>query len=215
MIQLPIDGVLRDFVDVQTYRKLHHLPNSFGVNTFEPKSYDGLGSIAHAGDVLRTMKDHFLSEMPDFASPQKWLLLQDQEQARFRSLLVETNTQVGLREPEIDFAVAGFVNVYSQWVYVLFHAKATHTPPKSFDEIYHAWLHESVRVASQIYHYKHSVDVWQVKIISHVYGRIGLQIQRGDIVEHVYDHNLACPAEHFMRSFMSDVAAHIQSACNI
>lgn len=215
MIQLPVGGVLHTFIDARVYRPQHNLPDDFGVNTFEAKSYDGLGSISHAGDVLRAMKDRFLAEMPSYTLPHQWLLMQDAEQNRFHTLLVETNQHVGLREAEIDFAVAGFVNVYSQWVYVLIHAASTRMPPKPFDQIYRDWLHESIRVASQIHDYQIDGEVWQVQVVSYVYGRIGLQIRRGDVVEYVYDHSLACPAERFMESLMTAVAAHIQMACRL
>ncbi|MCI0712219.1 MAG: hypothetical protein L0154_18840 [Chloroflexi bacterium] len=215
MMQLPVGGVLHTFIDARVYRQQHNLPDDFGVNTFEAKSYDGLGSISHAGDVLRAMKDRFLAEMPAYPLPHQWLLMQEQEQNRFHTLLVETNHHVGLREAEIDFAVAGFVNVYSQWVYALIHAVSTRTSPKPFEQIYRDWLDESIRVASQSHHYESNGEVWQVQIVSHVYGRIGLQMQRGDIVEYVYDHSLACPAERFMETLMTEVAAHIQMACGL
>lgn len=213
MIQLPVNGNLEVFVDAKSYRDEHNLSADFGVNTFEDKNYVGLGSISQAGDVLRAMKDRFLDGMPTHSNPQQWLLMQDQEQSRFYALLMEMNSQVGLRESEIDFAVAGFVNVYSQWVYALIHAAATRNTPKPFSEIYRGWLNESVRVASQTHAYQHGGETWHVRIVSHVYGRIGLQIQRGDIIEFVYDHSLACPAERFMEGLMTDVAAHIQAAC--
>ena len=215
MLRFPVNGVFQTFVDARVYRQQHNLPDDFGVNTFEAKSYDGLGSISEAGEVLRAMRDRFLSEMPSYTIPHQWLLLQDQEQARFHKLLMETNHHVGLREAEIDFAVAGFVNVYSQWVYVLIHAASTLTPPKPFDHVYRDWLHESIRIASQVHRYENNGETLQVQIVSHVYGRVGLQIRRGELVEYIYDHSLACPAERFMESLMTAVAAHIQMACGL
>lgn len=214
-MRLKIDQDIQQFIDIRVFRNQHNLPENFGVSQFERKSYEGLGTIQGSGEALRQMRQIFVAALPAYTTPVEWLLAQSDIQGSFLTSLLSINDQVGLREPEIDFAVAGFVNVYSQWVYTLIHAASSGKPPKAFQQVYQDWLFETIRVANQCYVYNHQDKTWEVQLISHVYGRVGLKIQQGDDVVYVYDHSLACPAEHFMEGLLADTAAHIQKSCEL
>lgn len=215
MMEFKIDGVIQQFVTLKVYREIHHLPLDFHINLFEGKTYVGLGSIESGTAELAHLRKNILQRLPNYAQPQDWLNHQPPLQIIFREELLAINDRIGLREPEVDFAMAGFGDVCQQWIYTLIYAQATKTPPPLFTQIYQDWLMNSLRVAQTRYPYVHAGETWFVQIISHAYGRIGLQIQRGNVLDYVLDMRLACPAENFMDALLATVADHIQQACGL
>jgi hypothetical protein len=51
-----------------------------------------------------------------------------------------------------------------------------------------------------------------VQIIAHAYGRAGMVIHASDETFYVYDAALGCPAEGFMSTLLSDIAARMLAA---
>ncbi|MCA9334471.1 hypothetical protein KC963_05465, partial [Candidatus Saccharibacteria bacterium] len=77
-------------------------------------------------------------------------------------------------------------------------------PP--FQLVYHDWLNSTVRVYAQKHTYTLDDELAAVQLVAHVYGRIGLLIHTPVITYAVYDSALACPAEGFMTTLLTDLA---------
>jgi hypothetical protein len=214
-MQLLIEGQLQQFIDLRTYQTQHQLPDSFSLALFEQKSYEGLGSIDHAGTALVNLKRDLLAQLPRWKTPKEWLDHHPELQEQFYQMLVATNEQVGLRESEIEFAVAGYGDVCHVWIYHLIYAKTTRHDAQAFMAVYAQWLFDSVGLAQTIYPYSHQGEEWHIQVVIHAYGRVGLRIQRGVLVDYVMDNRLACPAEGFMVGLFTDVAAHIRESCGM
>lgn len=208
-MRLQINGTIHDFTDLKTFRAEYDLPDTFGVSLFEPKDYTGLGRIDGAGAELNALREAVLARLPPSLNLQGWLQAVDDLQTFFWQQLAAINDVIGLREPEIDFAAAGFGDVCRAVVYALIAARAQHEAPPSFSQIYSDWLFSTVKVSAKIHDYAHQGSRWHVKVISHAYGRIGLIIYTEDVTHYVLDSRLACPAEGFMLHLLRDVAAHI------
>lgn len=199
-MQLLLDGERRDFIPIKTFRAAHELPESFGVSQFEPKDYTGLGSIEHKGAALNDLREFVLESIPANLSPQQWLQFLPTLQKTFRRHLMLSGT--GLREAEIDFAVAGLENVCQSLLYARIRADANHLPTPPFEVIYNDWLQTTVRISHTAYAY----EGWQVQIVTHAFGRVGLMIQAENDRYYVLDNQLTCPAEHFMHDLLRDIA---------
>lgn len=217
IMEFKIDGVIRQFIPLKTYREMYRLPPDFHINRFEAKIYAGLGSIESAATELATLRANILQRLPNYTQPQAWLNHQPPLQVIFREELLAINHVVGLHEPEVDFAMAGFGDVCHQWIYALIYAQATKNTPPPFSAVYHDWLMNSLRVAQTRHAYIQADETWLIQVISHAYGRIGLQIQRGNepIADYALDMRLACPAENFMDILLATVAEHIQQGCGL
>jgi hypothetical protein len=196
-------------IPVTDFRAQYHLPESFGVNHFEPKDYTGLARLDAAGDALHQLKTRLLSRIPDTLSLPDLLSLVDSLQQHFETELRAINDRVGLREPEIDFAVAGFGDVLRMWTYRVIAWQTGNTDTPDFAAIYQTWLNDSTRLSQQQHEYEHQGDVWQVQILNDVYGRIGLRIDMLQQTVYVQDNNLACPAAGFMFRLLQDCTGHI------
>lgn len=210
-MHLMMDGQMREFVEIRAFRASQGLPEEFRVAYFEPKDYTGLGSIEHAAHDLVDLRRRLLAAMPSLPTLPQWMAYLPGLQQLFRDQLEAINEQVGLREVEIDFAAAGFGDVCQAWVYALVHAQASRQPPPPFKQVYAEWLYSTIRQSALVHRYQD----WQVQMITHAYGRIGLAASRGDQTFYVYDAALACPAEGYMLTLLSDVTAQIAKAVNL
>lgn len=215
MLEFKVDGINQQFILLRTYRETHRLPAEFHINAFEAKTYTGLGSIDSASNELATLRHNVLNRLVAHTQPQNWLNHNPSLQTIFHDELLAINAKIGLHDSEVDFAMAGFGDVCHQWIYALVYAQASKKPPPPFATVYQQWLMDSLRVASTVHDYTHENIPWQVQVISHAYGRFGLQIQRGTETDYVLDTRLACPAENFMDALLMSVAEHIQTCCGL
>jgi len=212
MKQFLIDNTLQTFLPIKDFRAQYHLPDTFGMALFQPKDYTGLGSLDHAGAALQTLHHTILAAIPAQTPAQGWTAFTLQLQLIFRRALMSANPQIGLHPTEVDYAVAGFSEVCQMFLYALRQAQMQAQPLPSFSKVYHGWLFRSLEVSQTVFPYTWQDETWQIQLIRHIYGRVGMKIQRGDTVHYVYDAALACPAEGFMAALLSDVAAQLSTA---
>jgi hypothetical protein len=206
-MHITIDGQPTAFTPLRDFRAAHNLPTAFGVALFEPKDYAGLGHIDGAGAALNSLREALLNALPARITPAALLALTADLTERFRVELTRINPEVGLREAEIEFAVAGFGDVCNAYAYALLRDRAAH-----FQTVYRDWLGDSVRVFSTVYAYEHAGERWQVRVAAHAYGRFGLLIETPRGSHAVYDPALACPAKGFMAALLSEVCAGLAQA---
>ena len=204
-MHLQIDGHDRHFTDLKTFQSQYGLGAEFGVGMFEPKDLTGLGRIDGAGPEMTALFNRTLAHLPGRRSLTDWLDFIPTLQAHFRDELEAINPRIGLREPEVEFAVAGLGDLCRALIYGRIHAQARRQPAPDFDHIYREWLYGTVRVAARAHHYRG----WTLRLISHAYGRIGLQIDTDEGRCYVVDHQLACPAERFMERLLREIADRI------
>lgn len=197
-----IDGIERTFTPIKAFRAAHDLPPAFAVRHFEPKDYVGLGSLERAGDALTTLRAAVLNAAPAGQPVLAWLANAPALTDRFRAELLAINPRVGLREVEIDFAAAGFGDVLTAFLYARLR-----DPAADFQAVYAAWLHDSIRISQT----EHAYDGWRVRVITHAYGRFGLECVRAGDTHYVYDAALACPAQGFMESLLAAVCEKLPS----
>lgn len=212
-MQLMLDDRPREFMPIRAFRDTYQLPDSFGVNYFEPKNYTGLGSIEGAHRQLHDLRQAMLNHLPATVHIGDLLFLKDQLQALFETYLKGINAAIGLQIVEIDFAVAGFGDVLETWVYALVgHRSQSFTPPPNFEDIYQAWLNSTVRLSQTMHPYENNGDLWRVQIVNHVYGRAGLRVETADGVQYVEDGRLACPTENFMHHLLVEITTRLMNA---
>lgn len=211
MQTLMLRGQPQTLLPIQSFRSQHRLAGSFGVSLFEPKDYAGLAALNQAGGDLQSLKSAVLNAAAVPSGLQRHALLMHGDHLRevFEAELRRINPRIGLREPEIDFAVAGFGSMCSAWLYELIRAGGQ-TP--DFASVYTQWFNDSVRVSSLEHLYLHSGNQWRIHIINAIYGRLGLEITLEDEqVVYVSDSLYACPAEGFMASLLHEVAQTLAS----
>jgi hypothetical protein len=206
-MQLLIDGEIRPFVPIKTFRARYDLPPEFGVRLFEPKDYTGLGSIDRAGAALSEVRAAVLASAPRGLSPAGWLAALPALQSQFRAELNRINPIVGLHEVEIDFAAAGFGDMTQAFVYALARAQSADDRPPTFEAVYRAWLNSTVRISGLVHRYDYRGQRWAIQIVNHAYGRAGLIVKTDEGQHYVHDPALGCPAEGFMWGLLGEVAA--------
>jgi hypothetical protein len=206
LMKLNIDGHSYTFIPIRAFRAAHDLPPEFGVAMFEPKTYEGLGSVEGAGAELNGVRAALLAAIPSRVAPTDLLPTVEALMSLFKTQLYAVNNVVGLRPVEVDFAVAGFADVTQAFAYALVRARLGGDPP-DFDTIYQAWLESSARVAYTVHEYTHNERVWQVQVVSHAYGRAGLIAESDGEIYYVADATIACPAEGFMAGLLREVCA--------
>lgn len=217
-MQLAIDGQRQTFIPLLTFRSQHRLPPEFAVAYFEPKEWQGLGSMEGSGQALLQMRQRLLEAIPPSVS---LTALISQAQALtdcFQRELNAINSQIGLREVEVEFAVAGFADVMQSVAYNLIQLSHTHQHNLAqiknqfdFSSLYQNWLDASARVSVPPRSYLHEGVSYQVQIIYNAYGRVGLKVNTADEVYYVSDPALACPAANYMLDLCSAAA---QVLCN-
>ena len=212
-MDLLIDGVRRSFTPIRQYRAAHGLPDEFGVALFESKDYGDLGSIdgTEAGAALNALRAAVLAAIPPHIALAELVSTAEALTSFFRAHMYAINTVVNLKPAEIDFAAAGFADVTQNYAYALLRARLSRTDAPPFMAIYGAWLESSARVATTEHEYVHGGDVWRVRVVSHAYGRAGLQVERGAAVNDVADGALACPADGFMAALLRETCEGMRS----
>jgi hypothetical protein len=202
-VRLTIDGAARQFVPVKAFRAEHGLPPEFGVALFEPKDFAGLGRIDGAGADLNAVRTAVLNAIPAELALRGWLGFVPTLTDVFTAQLRDINARVNLRDVEIEFAAAGFADVCNATVYALLRGDA---PP--FAAVYGEWLDGTARVSQR----RHEYGGWQVRIVTHAYGRAGMIVAGGGATHYVADAAIGCPAEGYMAALLGDVAARIALA---
>jgi hypothetical protein len=215
-MHLTINNQLQEFMSLQQFSRQWGLPDDFGVNVFEPKSWEGLGSIKGAGDAMTAMKDAVIAAIPEAIPVAALLSVVDILSQSFRYQLEMANQHIGLRLHDVGFAVAGFEDVVRDVVYQLLRLNHTYQGDLSqtrqkfdFLSVYQTWLDASARVSSEVYTYRHAENTFDVRIVNHIYGRVGLQVMIDSKTYFVADKSLACPGEHFMDELCREVAETI------
>lgn len=210
-MRLKMNGQAQDFMPLPDFRVAHDLPDTFGLAYFQPKDEVGLGSIDGAGAVLGAVRGAVAEAVPGAVPAADWLGVVPRLAATFEAALVQANAAIGLREAEISFAVGGFGDVCSAYALALFRAQVTRQPAPDFDAVYADWLWGTVRTAGAV-PYDHGGVTWQVRVVYHAYGRVGLMVTMQDTTTYVLDKALACPAEGFMQGLLRAVAAKMAAA---
>ncbi len=201
-----IDGQPRTLISIKDFRAQHHLLSEFKLSLFEPKDYTGLGSIERAGAELNAVRRAVLEAIPQRITGETLLttVLPNLERV-FEDQLYAINVQVGLKDVEIGFAVSGFADVCRAWGYAYLRSRIDKAPAPDFNAVYADWLNNSIRVSQA----RHPYQTWQVQVLTHAYGRFGLVIHASDAAHYVYDPSLACPAEGYMMTLLSEVIQNI------
>jgi len=201
-VRLYLEGQWRDLLALRAFRQAHALPADFGVGRFAPKHDDGLAHLDAAGQALSLVRQDVLVALP--AGPSEPLAHLEGLAQAFDAALRRHNGLVGLREPEIGYAVAGLRDALEAWAFARLHPARAQ---ESFAQVYGRWVGESARLDQQCHPYDHRGQAWQVQIISTVYGRAGLRVvdPKGG-VHWVADEALACPAEGFMGRLLAELA---------
>jgi hypothetical protein len=213
MMHLTIAGYTHTFIPLQIFRSQWGLPDDFNLAYFEPKDWQGLGSLEGSGKALAIVRQRMIE-----AVPQTIILAQLISQVEaltnlFYRELAAINSQIGLRDVEVDFAVAGFADVSQSVAYHLMQLSHVyrHDPtqiPLNFDflAIYQSWLDASARISATTHLYVHENVGYEVQIVYNAYGRVGLKVQVFDEITYVIDMALACPAANYMMDLCGEVA---------
>lgn len=211
-MRLTIRGVPQQFTDIKTFRAVQGLPEEFGVALFEPKDYTGLGRIDRAGSALNDVKQATLNTIPQQLPLRAWLTYLPTVSAAFEEKLRAVNPRIGLRDIEVEFAAAGFQDLCSTLIFALMKARTAGVSPPDFVDVHAAWLDTTVRTLHTVYHYRHNDEDWQVQTVYHAYGRAGLIVQTPSETYYLHDSALGCPAEGFMLTLFTQVAAKIAAS---
>lgn len=217
-MQLAIDGQRQTFIPLATFRSQQGLPTDFAVAYFEPKEWQGLGSLDGSGSALPLVRQRVLAAIPPSVLLTELIFQAQALTACFQRELTAINRQIGLREVEVEFAVAGFADVMQSVAYTLIQLSHTHQHNLAqikeqfdFSSLYQNWLDASARVSTPPRIYLHEGVSCQVQIIYNAYGRVGLKVTTADEVYYVSDPALACPAATYMFDLCSAAA---QSLCD-
>lgn len=208
-MQITVEGCAHTLIPIWAFRAAHSLPDSFGVASFEPKDFTGLGRIDTAGAALLGLRADVLAATPAGLPIARWRDALPALIRRFEASMTAINDQIGLRAPEIEFAVGGFSDALYAYAYAAIRSGAA----PDFMAAYGAWLDESVRVSQTVYGYPHGDEEWAVWVLNYVYGRLGLIVEiPGGGRHYLLDSSYACPAEGFMLSLLRDCAAKLRGA---
>ena len=113
-MQLTINGQPQTFISIQTFRSQWNLPDEFQTDYFEPKDWEGLGSMKGAHDALAQMRREVLATVPETITPLNILSTVDLLTTSYRYQLEKANEQMELRQHDVGFAVAGFEDVMAK-----------------------------------------------------------------------------------------------------
>jgi hypothetical protein len=221
-MQMTINGHLQTFIPLQTFRQQWHLPDDFNLAYFEPKAWQGLGSVEGAGPALALLKQRVVAAVPSLTTPAKLLSHIELLTRIFQQELIAANTQIRLQEVEVDFAVAGFQDVMQTAGYRLIQLSQLYRGDLAqiqakfdFLAVYQEWLDSSVRIASRKTIYPWAGQQFRVRVIYNAYGRVGLDIRVAEEVYYVMDTALACPAASYMLSLCQEVAQGLAGALTL
>lgn len=205
-MDLSIRGQQQRFQSVKNFRASYNLPDDFGIETFQPKDYSDLGSIDHAHSDLAAVHKTILAAVPAQRPSEGWLAWSITLQLLFQKQLREINPHIGLKNSEITYAVAGFGDICQVMIHEISKASMMGRDLPLFTQMYSRWLNSTVEVSDRHHTYPYQDEVWNIYIIRHRFGRIGLMIEMAAGTQYVYDGHLICPAEGFMYSLMRDIA---------
>jgi len=211
-MQLTVDGAQRTFTPLPAFRQQWGLPPEFCIACFEPKDWQGLGSLDGAGEALDKVKRQVVNAVPRQAPLSELSGVAEALTGVFRRALVGANEAVGLREQEIDFAVAGFQAitqaVADQLFRLCYAARGDVRRAREayrYDEVYRAWLDHSVEVSGVTHTYAHGGAQFDVRVIYYAYGRIGMEVRVTGQTHYVLDTALACPAASYMKDLCQEL----------
>ncbi|NJN95965.1 MAG: hypothetical protein HC875_18580 [Anaerolineales bacterium] len=221
-MQLAIDGQCQTFIPLATFRSQRGLPPEFAVAYFEPKEWQGLGSMEGSSQALLQMRQRLLDAVPQTV-PLTELIPQAQAITDcFHHELAAINSQIGLREVEVEFAVAGFADVMQSVAYNLIQLSHTHQHNLAqvknqfdFSSLYQNWLDASARVSAPPRSYLHEGISYRIQIVYNAYGRVGLKVSAADEVYYVLDPTLGCPAANYMFDLCDAVAQALFAALTL
>lgn len=211
-MNLRVQGKLQNFTSLGEFQQRFDLPSSFRLDMLQPKQDRELGSIEQAGEALNEVRTRVIDVIPQDVAPTQWMTEVATLASTFEAELNRINAYVGLRPVEIDFAVEGFRGVCSAVAFAVVRAHTTRTEPPSFHEIYAEWLQDTVQISQEMHEYIYGDETWQLQIVSHAYGRVGLVVTTPHDVHYVVDKSLACPAEGYMARLLHDVAAQMMTS---
>ncbi len=216
-MQLTIDGAPRTFIPLPAFRQQWDLPDEFGVAYFEPKDWQGLGALDHAGEALEKVKQQVLRVVPRTLAVNALLDWVEPLTTVFRRALIGANEDIGLREADIDFAVAGFRAITQasadQLLRLAYAAKGELSRiPERYDypAAYRGWLDHSVEVSGVTHTYASGGHTFCVRVVYYAYGRVGLEVQAAESeTAYVVDTSLACPAASYMKDLGGEVGERL------
>lgn len=200
-------------IDINSFRRQHNLPPSFGIGQFETKDYTGLASLDNSGDSLTTLRRAVFEAIPATLDASQLLDLVAQLSDVFSQELYAINDRIGLKAVEIDFAVSAFTDVCQSYAYATLQTKSMRLPSPAFETIYTGWLTSTTRISQTSHDYYHDGDVWKIHVLNTAYGRVGLAVTLPDgVTIYVRDARFGCPAEQFMYLLIAQVIANVGSA---
>jgi hypothetical protein len=212
-MQLTIAESTHTFIPLQAFRSQWGLPDNFNLAHFEPKEWQGLGSLDGSGKALATVRQRVIEAVPPTVTLAGLISQVEGLINLFQRELAVINSQIGLRDVEVDFAVAGFADVTQAVGYHLMQLGHIHRHDPSqissnfdFSAIYQSWLDTSVRISTTTHLYAHENVQYEVQIVYNAYGRVGLKVLVADEVYYVADMALACPASAYMMDLCEEVA---------
>lgn len=215
-MELTVNHQNRSFIPLQSFRAQWNLPETFGVAYFEPKQWEGLGSIEGAGPALVEVRRQVLQAVPTQIPLPALEAVTQQLKDFFHRELAAANTRVGLRDVEIDFAVSGFYDVLSSAASQLLKLALQHRcnmaqvrQEFSFANAYQDWMNAWVKVSSPAHSYRHGDLQFSVRIITNPYGRVGMAVEIAGETYYVLDMSLACPAASYMQELCGQVAKRL------
>lgn len=211
-MKLIIDDTEQTLIAIKDFRETHKLPDTFGIEQFEPKDFEGLASLDKAGSEMNQLRENILNLIPKTIDVPRLMTFIDHLQLQFQTDLFAINDAISLKDVEVDFAVAGFGDVLRSMMYKMIPAKANQQGMPTFESIYTTWLNDSVRVSSHVHDYQHHATSWKIQVINHVYGRAGLRVEMDDSITYVADGIYMCPAEGFMYILLKDITYKIWNA---
>jgi hypothetical protein len=215
-MKLKINHQLQEFTPIQEFRAQWDLSDEFDMNYFEPKDLTGLGSIEGAGDALAEMKQNVIASVPETITPINILNVIDLLVKDFQYQLQIANKHVGLRFHDVGFAVAGFEDVLRSAAYELLQLNHTYQGDitqirQNFDfpAVYQNWLDDSARLSASVHVYQHDDQQFEVRVVNHIYGRVGLEVSVANEIYYITDKSLACPGESYMYGLCLGVACQL------
>ncbi|MDM8530363.1 hypothetical protein QUF63_04275 [Anaerolineales bacterium HSG25] len=215
-MNLVINKQPQKFIPIQKFRTEWQLSDEFGVAYFEPKDWQELGSMKGTGEAMALLKKTVLDAVPPALTMDNLLSCVDILTNSYQYQLQIANHQIGLRLHDVGFATAGFEDVIRSVTYNLLQLNHTYQgdiaqiqTQFNFSAVYHAWLADSVRVSATVHEYSHGDQLFQIRIVNHIYGRVGLEVVVEDEVYYLLDKELACPGENFMYYLCQDVAKQL------
>lgn len=218
-MELMLDGQRHTWLALQNFRLQQGLPDDFGVAYFEPKNWEGLGSISGSGKLLASMKQNIMAGVPSALKLPELFPLGEALTNLFHQEFVTINPHIGLQEVEVEFAVAGFSDIMRGVAFKLIQLSQAYQQNLAvvqrdfdFEAVYQGWLDDATRLSSLVHPYPHGEVTYQVQVIYNPYGRVGLKVQVNGEVYYVADLELACPAASYMHELCGDIAAKICKA---